>query len=162
MKSDNPLPTARLFRFNVPGTEHMLAAPFEQLAGVANLPFLTPIPAMPEAILGLSRWQELPVVVIDMQRVLCPDVVPAMQQDALAYHAMVLKIVFENQVNLVACPILAGGQSVSVPLSLPRAEMPGGIVPEAVHQAVLIGEKRVLLLDTLRLPELLAADAVTA
>jgi hypothetical protein len=50
---------------------------------------------------------------------------------------------------------------VSVPMSLPRAEMPEGITLEAVHQAVMIGEGPVLLLDTLQIPTLLALPQTT-
>ena len=49
---------------------------------------------------------------------------------------------------------------VSVPMSLPRAEIPDGITLDAVHQAVMIGEMPVLLLDTLRIPTLLALPQI--
>jgi hypothetical protein len=44
---------------------------------------------------------------------------------------------------------------MNVSMSLPRAAMPAGIVPEMVHQAVLIADTPVLLLDMMRLPPLI-------
>jgi chemotaxis signal transduction protein len=156
MSFSNTLPLARLFRFSVPGLDAELAIPIEQMVGVARLPFVTRIPCTPPAILGMAQWQETPTVIIDLRLVLDPAAEPAAAQDYADYHHVIIKIIFENKVNLVGCPILAGGQMVSVPLSLPKAELPAGISAEVIHQAVLVGDIPILLLNTMRLPALLS------
>jgi len=145
-----------LFRFGVPGLNAALAVPIEQLIGVAHLTFVTRVPFAPPTILGLSRWQSAPVVILDLRRVLDPAAPPDDGQEFLGLHHLIVKIAIDNQISLVGCPILGGGQIMNVSMSLPRAAMPAGIVPEMVHQAVLIADTPVLLLDMMRLPALIA------
>ncbi len=156
MTSAKALTQARLFRFNVPGVEVVLAIPIEQLIGVARLPFLTPVPGMPPAILGLSRWQSTPVVVLDLRRFIDETALDG-EQDFLAMHHVIIKVAIQNQINLVGCPILASSQMISVPLQLPRAELPPGLNSMIIHQAVSIDDVCVLLLNTTRLPDLIAS-----
>lgn len=156
MTSSNALPQARLFRFNVPGLDVALAIPVEQMVSVARLPFVTRIPCAPPSILGLGRWQLIPTIIIDLRLALDPAGQPDAGQDYADHLHVIIKIAFKNQINLVGCPILAGGQMLNVPLSVPKAALPAGIAPEAIHQAVLIGDAPVLLLDTMHLPALLS------
>jgi chemotaxis signal transduction protein len=156
MTSSNALPQARLFRFSVPELDAALAIPIDQMVSVARLSFVTRVPCTPPSILGLGRWQDAPTVIIDLRLILDPDAQPDNGRNYADYHHVIIKIAFENQISLVGCPILAGGQMVSVPLSLPKAELPVWITSEAIHQAVLIEDTPVLLLDMMRLPALLA------
>ena len=155
MTSANAPTQAKLFRFNVPGLEPELAIPIEQLVGVARLPFLTHVPCTPPAILGLSRWQDSPVVLVDLRRLIDETALDG-DQDFSALHHVIVKIAVQNQINLIGCPILAGSQMISVPLRLPRAAVPEGVNLTIVHRAVTIDGAPVLLLDTMRLPDLIA------
>ena len=148
--------SARLFRFSVPGLDDALAIPLGQMMGVARLPFVTRIPCTPAAILGLGRWQEQPVMVLDLAAILAPAGRPADLAPAEQLH-MIARTAFGEQVCLVACPIRPGGQIINVPLKVPGAALPDGLAAGVVHQAALIDGAPTLLIDLLRLPGLLAA-----
>ena len=153
MTSARPLSQAKLFRFTVPGLGPTLAIPIEQLIGVARLPFVTEVPCTPPAILGLSRWQDTPVTLVDLGRLL-DETAPDNGQDFSAMRHLVFKIADQGQIVLAGCPILTGSQMISVPLRLPRADVPAGINPALIHQAVSIDGAPVLLLDTTHLSDL--------
>jgi chemotaxis signal transduction protein len=129
----------------------------EQLVSVARLPFVTRIPCAPPSILGLGSWQDIPVVIVDLRRVIDPGAPRAAAPTFPDYLHVVVKVVCENEVGLVGCPIQPGGQIVSVPLVVPGVTLPAGIAVDAVHRAVLIGDSPTLLLNMLRLPALLAS-----
>lgn len=154
MSSHNAPAQARLFRFSVPGLDAALAAPLEQMMGVARLAFVTRVPCTPPAILGLTRWQDSPAVVIDLRRILDPAAEPAAAGDYVDYHHMVARVAVENRIGLVAWPIRAGGQIINAPLMVPGADPPSGLASEAVHRTVLIDSTPTLLVNMLRLPEL--------
>lgn len=146
----------RLFRFSVPGLEAALAIPLEQMLGVARLPFVTRVPCAPPAILGLGRWQEQPVTVLDLRLILDPAAERARRDIPDQLH-MVVKIAFKDSLCLAACPIRPGGQIISAPPRVPGAALPAGLAADLVHQAALIDGVPTLLIDLLRLPSLLEA-----
>jgi chemotaxis signal transduction protein len=146
----NRVEDIRLFRFRVDGVDCDLAIPAQWTAGVAQLPFVTPIPFAPPSIYGISRWQDKPVSIVDLRMLLQADGNTTVGHASGGYH-LIARAPSVGGEGLVGWPIKAGADTLRVAAQMPPAVIPAGIKEGAIHAAVAIGDAPLLLLDLVRL-----------
>lgn len=136
----------QLFVFSVPGLpEISLAVMLPEVASVAKLEHLTPVPLAPRYIIGVSPWRGEVLAVVDMVAVLCDDQVALPGRASESSH-LIVQVTVDDQCELVAWPILPGAHAVAVPAQAPQEELPDGLSAAMAHVTFTLSGRPITLL----------------
>jgi hypothetical protein len=149
MRSDPNANSPRLMQFRAPGLpQTALAVTLPEVLAVTTLHLVTPVPFSRRFVLGLSEWDERLITVIDLAAALSETC--AMPNcsipDSNGCH-LVAQVVVDNQIDIVAWPILPGAEIPAIPSQAPQAEVPLQFFPAAIHCALDLAGQDVVLLD---------------
>ena len=152
----------QLFQFSVPGLPgNALAVGLLQIVEVTSLSAITPVPFAPECVLGVSTWRGRVIGVIDLSSVLLH--LPAVPQTSTPWHYLVAQTILDDQIEIVAWPILSNATTVTVPANMPAAEALAGLDSPAVFATLDLEGKPVALLDIEQLVrQAIKGDSATA
>jgi chemotaxis signal transduction protein len=138
---------AQLFQFMVPGFPALpLAIAMQEVLEVADLPEITPIPFAPRFILGISKWRDTIVTVVDLALKLCESV-PARQDTPSLSRCLIAQVALGKQLDVVAWPILPQAGAVAVPPRVFKAEPASGLFAPMVHTTVMLADQSVTVLN---------------
>ena len=143
----------RLFRFRVPGQTCDFALPVQWTAGVARIPSVTRIPLVPPSILGVGRWLDQPISILDLGIIVKTDSVIARTP---ADDGLYLIVREPTGRGLVGWLIAPGAETALVMPKMPAALMPPDIRRHVVYAAISIEDEPVVILN----PAVLLANVI--
>jgi chemotaxis signal transduction protein len=149
MRSDPSADSPRLMQFRTPGLpQTVLAVMLPEVLAVTKLRSVMPVPFSRRFVLGLSEWDNRLITVIDLAAALsgtCATSNGSIPDSNGCY--LVAQVVVDNQIDVIAWPILLGAEIPTIPSQAPQAEVPLQLFPAAIHCALDLDGQDVVLLD---------------
>jgi chemotaxis signal transduction protein len=147
MPSDTRPNSSQLFQFTVPGLPDLwFAITMQEVLEVTDLTGIAPIPFAPQFVMGLSKWRDHIVTVVDLA-IKLGDPVPSRQSTLPLSHYLIAQVVLNEQLNVVAWPILPQSGAIVVPPRAFRAESPPGLFMPMVHTTIMLADQPITLLN---------------
>jgi chemotaxis signal transduction protein len=147
MRADTRLNSFQLFQFTVPGLpDRWLAITMQEVLEVTDLPQIVPIPFAPEYVMGISRWQDHVVTVVDLALKL-RDPAPPRQDTLSESHYLIAQVVLNGQLNVMAWPLLPKAGAITVPPRVFKAETPSNLFMPMVHTTIMLADQPITLLN---------------
>jgi chemotaxis signal transduction protein len=147
MYPDTQLRSSQLFQFMVPGfPAFTLAITMQEVLEVTELPEIVPIPFAPPYIMGISKWRDELVTVVDLALKLL-DPMPSRQYAITPSHYLIAQVVLGGQLEMVAWPILTKAGVLTIPSEVFKAESPPDLFAPMVHTTVALADQPVTILN---------------
>lgn len=139
--------SSQLFQFMLPGFPALsCAVTMQEVLEIGELPALTPIPFAPQFVLGLSKWRDEIVTVVDLALKLCGSMPP--RQYTISFsHYLIAQVVLGERPDVVAWPILSKAGVVAVPPRAFKAESSVNLYEPMVHATVILANQPVTVLN---------------
>jgi chemotaxis signal transduction protein len=147
MPSDTRLNSSQFFQFTVPGLPDLwFAITMQEVLEVTDLTKIAPIPFAPQFVMGISKWRDHIVTVVDLAIKLC-DPAPSRQNTLSSSHYLIAQVVLNEQLNVMAWPILPKSGAIAVPPRVFKAESPPGLFMPMVYMTIMLAGQAITLLN---------------